>query len=284
MTTDWALLGAPPPDTLTEPRLQLHRALQLVPAVGDAYVRPAQDYSHSSAQWSTEHRVLIGNPTDTDPVLRVGLAPAQLALVVHDDRGTELMRYMLDGSSIEETYAWLQSVIAQRLRSDPKPLVRSELELPPGPGAGESRFVLDDPPAFEELARWYGNADLLLGGLRKSTPEASPVRCWPHHFDIAFLLPMGEVSSDEGARSIGVGMTPGDDSYAVPYWYVTPWPYPKSPDLPELPAGGEWHTQDWVGAILTADRLTKSSAREQQRQVEDFVGAAVRACRKMLLG
>ncbi len=283
MTADWALLGAPPPATLTEPRLQLHRAMQLVAAVGQAYVRPAKDYSHSAAQWSGEHRVLIGNPTDTDPVLRVGLAPAQLALVVHDDGGTELMRYMLDGSSLEESCAWLQSVIAQRLRSHPKTLARSEPDLPPGPGAGASPFMLDAAPAFEELARWYGNANLLLTALRQSIPAATAVRCWPHHFDIAFgILVDGDPTKDD-SRSIGVGMTPGDESYAVPYWYVTPWPYPESPRPPELPAGGEWHTQDWVGAVLTADRLTRSSAGEQQRQVEDFTATAVEACREMLL-
>ena len=282
MITDWALLGAPPPDTLTEPRLQLHRAMQLVAAVGEAYVRPAKDYSHSAAQWSNEHRVLIGNPTDTDPALRVGLAPAQLALVVHDDGGTELMRYMLDGSSVEESYAWLQSLIAQRLRSDPKPLARSGPELPAGPGAGADPFVLDDPPAFEELARWYGNANQLLATLRQGIPAATAVRCWPHHFDIALGILVDGDPAEEDSRSIGVGMTPGDDSYAVPYWYVTPWPYPESPELTELPSRGEWHTQDWVGAVLTADRLTRSSAHEQQGQAVDFVGAAVQACREML--
>ena len=59
----------------------------------------------------------------------------------------------------------------------------------------------------------------------------------------------------ESARSIGVGLSPGDETYAQPYFYVSPWPAPKNPKLPALPPGGHWHTKDFFAAVATADEL-----------------------------
>ena len=52
--------------------------------------------------------------------------------------------------------------------------------------------------------------------------NATPVRCWPHHFDIATLLNIGQ----ENLQSIGIGLSPGDSNNREPYFYVTMWPYP----------------------------------------------------------
>ena len=48
-------------------------------------------------------------------------------------------------------------------------------------------------------------------------------------------------------------MSPGDESYAQPYFYINPWPHLDASDLPDLPPPGHWHTQGFVGAIATAE-------------------------------
>src|SRR5205085_1688853 len=79
---------------------------------------------------------------------------------------------------------------------------------------------------LEELARWYSDASLLLEERRASMPDSEAVRCWPHHFDIATLVRL----EDGPIQTIGIGLSPGDDSYTEPYYYVGP--YPAPPETP----------------------------------------------------
>ena len=76
--------------------------------------------------------------------------------------------------------------------------------------------------------------------------------------------------------TVGVGLSPGDTSYDEPYWYVSPYPYPDTANLPPLAGDGFWHTQHWVGAVLTASRLTQDISITEQ-QVESFIDSAVSA-------
>jgi hypothetical protein len=54
-------------------------------------------------------------------------------------------------------------------------------------------------------------------------------------------------------------MTPGDEANHEPYYYVTPWPYPKEPPTPSLTRGA-WHTAGWFGAVLPARNAEAPSA------------------------
>jgi len=114
---------------------------------------------------------------------------------------------------------------------------------------------------FEELANWYSNAALCLNSI------SAQVRCWPHHFDIATQIEVGE-------HSVGVGLSPGDATFEEPYFYVTPWPYPHASRLPDLSIGS-WHTDGWVGAVLGADDILPKV--DQQSFVRRFLESAIAA-------
>ena len=103
---------------------------------------------------------------------------------------------------------------------------------------------------------WFAAATSVLDPLAAAQPGASPVRVWPHHFDIATLVTLAE------GVSVGVGMSPGDGTYDAPYFYVTPWPYPETGALPELSRGARWHTDGWVGAVMPGSALPDTAQRE----------------------
>ena len=87
----------------------------------------------------------------------------------------------------------------------------------------------------------------------------------------------------EEDRSIGIGMTPGDDSYSAPYFYVSPWPCPEAADLPKLPPPATWHTRDWVAAVLTAaDLIGAGGEGEQATRAASFARAAIAGSRALL--
>ncbi|HEV2722836.1 MAG TPA: hypothetical protein VG323_22620, partial [Thermoanaerobaculia bacterium] len=122
-------------------------------------------------------------------------------------------------------------------------------------------FSLREPQSFEALSNCYAEAARLLTAIHDD------VRCWPHHFDIATLLEF------DGGKSIGAGLSPGDDSCDEPYWYVNHHPPTSRRDLPALAGGGTWNTSGWVGAILPWSHGGDAQA---------FLDSAVAASRRLL--
>jgi hypothetical protein len=278
----WQKLGQVAPRGLLDARLQLHWAAQIVSAAGYTFLEAAPDDSHTNLGWHANLGALVGRPigrTATEAALRLG--DLSLLLTSYDEG--VLGEVDLTGHTLDEGYEWLAAALdihsGGALRG---PLKRRDYEMPRHPVEGGERFALGTGDPFWELARWYRNAHNLLEELQSATPHASAIRCWPHHFDIAILITLDTNETGDPTRSVSVGMTPGDSSYAEPYWYVTPWPYPENPKLPKL-EGGHWHTEGWLGATLTGSEVVqRTSSDAQVRAVAGFLHSAVEGARSLL--
>jgi hypothetical protein len=274
----WERLGTPPPTELADAREQAHWAVQVLVGVASVSVEPAPDDSHTSLAWHHESRALLTQPLNGTPGTRAGLRLPDLTLVVRDGRKGGGAEFPLAGHTLADGYSWMEGAIGLE-----EALPRRTDEMPDHPVGTGAEFDAD-PAALAELARWYGNAELALQEVREDHAGASPVRIWPHHFDNATLIMLDPAVDPEHARSIGVGMTPGDASYAQPYFYVLPWPAPPSDQLPPLDGGGRWHREGWVGAVLTGEDLagTGATAGQQQEQTRAFLASAVSGSKGLL--
>jgi hypothetical protein len=199
------------------------------------------------------------------------------ALIAEPESRKVLARKALAGLTLDETFSWLSETFAS-LGADELALSRPAYDMPQHQIAVGGRFARKEPPAFEELERWFANAAVILDRVSEKSSSASPVRCWPHHFDIATLI---AIETNEQARSINVGFSPGDDSYDEPYWYVSPWPRATEPELSELASGGHWHTEGFFAAVLTGTQ-TLAHGEGQEKAVRDFVDSATDASRRIL--
>lgn len=267
-------LGAVDPAELFEARLQLHHAAQLVAAVGRSHLEARPDDSHPNLGWHGGHAALLGRAVAEGPEVEAGIRLGDATLLVLEaDRVVGQLG--LTGRSLTDGLLWLEG----EMRDRRIPLVDGEFRppgyaLPDHPLTSGAHFDAD-LAACMEFGRWYASADRALARVQAAAPEASAVRCWPHHFDLATLIVL------EGDRSVGVGMTPGDGSYAEPYWYVSPWPYPDT--LPALGDVGHWHTEGFTAAVLTARDVVAASAADRQRAlVDDFLEEAIAASRRAL--
>jgi len=278
---DWEPLGAVDPQGLTGARLQLHWMAQAATAVGKQLLAHRPDFSEQSFQWSAGPRALVQDPVEGKRPFRAGLRPSPPALLLAGNAGEVLRELPLDGRTLEEAYAWMGRQVEELLGHPLEQPLERPGELPAHPVSGGAPFSSQSAEAFAEIGRYFADADRLLRQVREGNPGASPVRCWPHHFDIATLIALDPGADAGKARSIGVGLSPGGDSFSEPYFYVLPWPAPKG-DLPELAGGGWWHTEGWTGAVLEASRFT--GAADQAQRVEDFLTSAVAACRRSLGG
>jgi hypothetical protein len=219
-------------------------------------------------------RALAGGFTRGKSAKRALLTASPLSIAVQT-KGGPSKTLQLAGLRSDDVWSWMDSTTG-------KSLSRFRFEIADGPG-GESQPFQGKPAAhFEELAAWYANAEGVLNETRKTLAQTSSVRCWPHHFDIAFLLPIFR-GRGKSKGSIGVGLSPGDENYPEPYWYVTPWPHADRPVLPPLAGGGHWHKRGWTGAVLTGTRVVAAGgAREQARVSRTFLKSAIGSCKRVV--
>jgi hypothetical protein len=279
-TAAWEPRGVPAPSALAEARLELHWAIQIPAAVARAVILPLLDDSHTSLAWVAGSAVLAGGITPRG--LSLGLRVADLTLVVLDAAGAHRDELPLHGLTYDQGLAWAAERLGGAVRGAPP------YDMPAHEVARGAPFRSDDAGALAELARWFSFADRLLGHFVATDPlpggHTPPARCWPHHFDIATLIELPRRTPMD-ARTVGLGLSPGDEARAEPYFYVTPWPYPEEPALPDLPIGATWQREGWFGAVLPSSAMfgaPNPSALARQRQVVSFLEVATRASAVML--
>jgi hypothetical protein len=275
----WKPLGKVSPLRLVEARLALHHAVQLVAAVGRGLVPPRPDDGHTSLEWQTGLHGLLGQEVPGMRTWRAALRPRDLTLLLIVDGGIVWPRD-LAGRARDEAFAWLEEKALDLGAPHGRLAPHVPYALPEHPVGKGGRFALPGDDSLAEVGRWIADGDALLREVASGWPGSSPVRVWPHHFDVGSVLPLG-AGGGEDAASMGAGLSPGDEGIAEPYLYVTPWPPPEAGEaLPELPAGGRWHREGWVGAVLTGSEIVAGGAGEAQAaRARAFLEGAVSVLR-----
>jgi len=270
--TSWRLVRGVDFGRLREARLQAHHALQWLARAARAFVPPEPDDTHTNLDWDDALDGFVTHPLDDD--LHLGLRITDLTLVLMS--ASVQVSFTLDGRTDAEARLRLGDLLAAHdldpARLDAKP----PYEIPGHAiGHGAAYDARGSSGALADLAAWFANADRSLGRARERMIARglapSPVRTWPHHFDMATLALL-EGGNAEHARSVNAGLSPGDEYYEEPYFYISPFPYPTK--LPALPLG-HWHTQGFTAAVLPASKIIQTA--DCQVASETFLDAAVAA-------
>lgn len=264
-------------DRIWNARLQVHHALQIPAALHASRYTPRDDQSHTAFRVERGDFVSLGDPAVP---WRAALRPDTLTVELLDGVGDAAGSVPLEGLTLEQAYGRFASMLDER--AGPGRFARLEAELPAHPVAEGAAFELDGP-AVHGLRVMFHDAAALLDELRPQLTHPSVARLWPHHFDLAVLDDLDAESGFdlESRRSIGIGLTPGDEGMREPYLYVTLWPYPASPELPALPDGA-WTSEGWVGAALPIRTLAEDTPAGRSARARTFVDAAIADARRML--
>lgn len=269
---------------LVDARRQLHHAAQFVAAVGKCYLTQQPDDSHTNMCWAIQHSALAGTMLQGGESCKFGISPAKFALLkisAEDDVNDE---FALAGKTIAQAEDWLkQSLNASGYHPDHFSR-EMHYEIEPHAVASGAPFSGNIAAETAELGKYWGNAHLLISEINAHHPGASAVRCWPHHFDIALLITINSGDSPEQTKTIGVGLSPGDANFPMPYFYISPWPYPENKELlPAVSGNGFWHTEGWVGAVLTADKFpTDENTQSQIKQLQQFIRSGIAVSDQLL--
>ena len=270
MPLEARLRGHAPRD-LVAARAAAHQAAQLIGDAARANLDHRPDYSHTSLDWEPLARRLRSLPLAD--VGRIALSFAPLSLHWRDgESGEETLA--LAGLSLAETRRWLDARLADARLAAATPVEAPALDA----------FAADlDQTAETALEAWFELAAGVFSAFASANaaiaPGPSPVRCWPHHFDIATYVAL-EDGDPETARGVGVGLSPGDESFDQPYFYVTPWPAPSGAS-PDAPPPGVWLSEGFVGFVATAEALQAEPTRIAPR-TGAFLAEAFDASRRIL--
>ncbi|MGF1455885.1 MAG: hypothetical protein ACFB6R_10985 [Alphaproteobacteria bacterium] len=278
----WYRLGAVSPLELKNARLQAHYAVQWLARTARAVVPPRRDDSHMALIWDHEVNGLVTQPMLVrDGPVRLALSFTAGGIALLGPGGAEgllPLDAVTEGDVRDFLMAW-----AGRFEIDPADLLQPmPYAMPRHPLAegGCYGFSLDGE-AVRELGRWFFNGfdalDNLAGryGGRATTPIR--VRVWPHHFDIGMLITLGE-GGPAGAPVVGVGLSPGDDLFREPYFYVTPFPSPGyGSTLPAVAAPAGWHTdRSYTGVVLRGGDAVRSP--HPRGLVDAVLAPAIEGC------
>ncbi len=259
---------------LGEARLTAHHAVQWLARAARAFASPQPDDSHTNLGWDDAVDGFVTRPLHGDLQVALRISDLTLALVSPSVQ----VSFTLDRRTDAEARWRLGELLAAH-DLDP---ARLDAKLPytiadHAVAHGATYETGSLAYAFSDLAAWFANADRSLGRVRDQMIARglapSPVRTWPHHFDMA-TLSLLESGPVEHGRSMNAGFSPGDEHYEEPYFYVSPYPYPDAGKLPSLPLG-HWHVRGFTAAIAPASGILEDE--DRHAAVERFLDAAVPA-------
>jgi hypothetical protein len=278
----WRLISGVDQRRLKDARLETHYAMQWLARFARAYFPPQPDDGHASMEW--DHSF---NGFDTQPLNNGMLMSSEignLLLMLRDSQGGAAEGFSLDGQTNMCLRQWLGEQLSAR-GLDPNLLDASSPYTIPAHAIsqGGAYSVASIEDALGELTTWFANGDVVLRDIRRqmisNQLSVGPVCCWPHHFDLATLATL-PIRSAEKIGYIGVGLSPGDEYYEEPYFYISLSPQPEPATLPNLSPLGHWHTHEFTAAIALAHKIV--GAKEQEMHTREFLRHSVITASQLL--
>lgn len=281
MNNSWKKLSGISKEDLAIARRLSHQAVQLTSITGRCLNPKDPGDKTAALTWLASKNLLAGSRWSGNRH-RAAFSFSNLELYILGDEDNIISNYSLNRNTYDDAFKWLTEQVKKAGYDGAKLSKQLPYEIPHYIYADNSPFEIINKDALTELESYYANVDFILKEIDTKN-NFSEILCWPHHFDIAASVTVEENPDLEKSKSIGVGMSPGDESYNEPYFYVSPWPYPvETNNLPKLDAG-KWHKERWFGAVLTSSEITGFiNETDQLKITQDFINSAITASRKIL--
>ncbi|MEL6447247.1 MAG: hypothetical protein AAFQ62_04790 [Pseudomonadota bacterium] len=261
------------PKALTPARALCHAAIQWPSRAARANLPATDDDGHSNLGWHQDLTALVGHPLAEAPGPQLGFRFSDHHLIWLESGAVADALDCADQTDAALTTWCNAHLAASGLRGV------EHAEIPYSLDRVDFAGFVDTGVQAQSgaLGAWYGAAQVALNAVvlayRDRAVIAPSLRCWPHHFDLGVLFALDE-ADPEHARSVGMGLSPGDESYAEPYYYCTPWPTPEL--LPDAPDRMHWHREGFVSMVMPATRITADT------DMAELLGTAAQVAFKAL--
>lgn len=268
------------PAALTAVRFMTHKSAQLASMAARVNLDAKEDDSHTNLGWHRGFDGFLTHPIgDGEKSVEVAMIPDPFGLAIY--RGADRLASLpLEGVAAGDADAWLDAQL-EKLALKPVDGQSLPYEMPAESDAIETYSMQGQSECNAALAAWFSLSAAILSEFagRNSDLSPSPVRCWPHHYDLATEVNFKGAGAGPAA-TIGIGFSPGDEHYAEPYFYISPWSSIDMKDLPNPAVTGHWHTDGFVGVVATATEAL--SLADMRSELPVFIEESFRICRDKL--
>ena len=255
-------------ELLAETRKQTHQAIQNVAAVGRCFSEPSPGDEFATLEWIPELQRLAGQWIQGKVIFRSSLDFNDFSVHLVNRALKSISSIELNSNKQGTVMVWLEEQATALGVNTSNITLDLPYDIPDYPQAKKKAFDVS-LECVNELGKYFHNTTLVLNQLRTEISQLSSIKTWPHHFDIASLAVIKDTGNPETSASINLGMSPGDEEFDEPYFYLNPWPYPDEEELSELEVG-TWHVENWIGAVLKASEIINLPEDQQQATLLKF--------------
>ena len=205
--------------TLAEACRQAQNTAQWLVRLAHSYMVPPIEDRHTLLRWDPKRRALVTQKFLPNLALELRLTDLTLQFREYDRPSPHVLD--VDDRTPAEVEAWvLVELLHRRLDRDrfSKDLPYDFANLMTGDAVPYTTEKLGD--GLRELAAWFDNGASLLAGTAEDTlrlGRPGTVWCWPQVFHLGALV----AAASPSAQILRIGMSPGDEVNAEPYFYVT---------------------------------------------------------------
>ncbi|GAB5495574.1 MAG: hypothetical protein Phyf2KO_06540 [Phycisphaerales bacterium] len=276
----WELAGHDETDLASSWALASH-AVRIPGIVGKSWASPRGDAQHASMTWMSGQGLLDGifvsEPIAGERPMRGVIRLWNLELFLVEESGSPIATTELVGKSIAEAHSWMVSAIENEAGPAPRP-VQEPQKLPEHPVADGAPVGDLSQLAHAELIRLYSNTAAVLEQVAWTMSGATPVRMWPHSFEMSTQVRLGP-KEESPPRFIVMGLAPPGKLSLSGYWYVAPWRSTVQGDndsWEDLPFGS-WSKPENeipIAVLPVADVVSSEDPSVQHNRVASFFAAA----------
>lgn len=258
----WSPLQVEQPSRLNDTVIHLHHAAQFLAMFSNSYLPAKDDDSQNNFEWNEADNKIVGRPADPGAV-SMTLSVASFELSVERNPTSTIL---ISGHSRNEVDSLIRDALTKTDLDPEEYNPVTQFKLPHHDLDEQGRFMHPNQTLTSEWCRYLSNTKLLLSTIARQSTHATPIRIWPHHFDLAMLLVLSRDSQHKASATVGLGLAIADDLVSEPYWYVNLWsqnPVQFSQHK-TLESDGDWRPHGYNGMTLPAGRITTESGQENE--------------------
>lgn len=235
-------------DKIKHTRIQYHQAIQNVAAVGRTFLPKTPTDQHTALIWVPGHYRLAGGWIKGNQLFRSSIGFKEFAIYMVDRQVQVISKLNLHGVTFRQSLLWLEQQVGLLGLESAHLEDKAPYEIP--------KYVFQTEP-FEDPGQEYR---LFLGSLFHNSmlamkevavdwvfPKEVVVR--PQHFELAMSVTLKDTGSKDTNTLITIGMSPGDELFDAPYFFVSTWPHVMTHVSDSLEVG-MWIEEDWTGSVL----------------------------------
>ncbi|MFY0605481.1 MAG: hypothetical protein JXR10_02130 [Cyclobacteriaceae bacterium] len=267
-------------EALVNCRKQLHVAVQTVAAIGRKFLPPSDEDQNATLIWVPGLKRMAGKWVEANVVFRSSISLDTMQIHLVDRKVSSLASFQIADHTQVELMLWLEEQIGQLGLHAPHLTLNLPYKLPDYSSEIAEQKQPFDLQQVQELGKYYNNSFVALRNIKEKFSTENEITIWPHHFDQALQVKLKDSGDAATDTLISFGMSPGDDEFESPYFYVNTWPHIDTSKCDKLDNNAIWVSEEWTGAVLFAKHVID---RDQQLIVERFYEQAQEQLVKLLI-